>query len=327
MKKCPKCHADIADNARFCVFCMSPLQKKETVIIKEQFDKRWLYILAAFLLVAAISFFAILSGNKDNNDNDSNISSLSESTISSHSDNSGANNPDISNNNSSNDNNINDSTDNKTPTITPNNTKDPVISDNPSVPNDPTTPSTPSQDDTNKKTESNTDIDNDTPNTPEATKPTYSYRDALYTECYMYDNQPQNLYMENHIVITGVYGVAGDGVYEIPETINGKKVVAVMQSAFSDPSVSANVKKIILPSTVRSVWENAFSDCYNLTDIYFRSKSISVSQLAFADISKRTSTLTIHCSSDCKDAKFFYYKTIASTKYNAVYQLWDGGEI
>lgn len=378
MKNCPNCHAEIEDNARFCVFCMSSLQEKEIITHKKETNKRWLYIAAVCLLVVLILLFIILLLNgkfkKDNGNNNSSNTALS-STVSD----GGGNNSSPQNNGDGSSSNVDNSGENSTPdTDTDSDTDTDTDSDSdsdtdsdgdtnnsspvtPSVPvvpnNTPTTtpgneqnPTVPPQnpgadndtDDTNDKTNNNNDNDNDNDNgdgdtadddtdngqpPSQNTTPTYTYRDALYTECYMYGNQPQNQYMENHVVITGVSGVASDGIYEIPETIDGKKVVAVMQSAFSNPDVSANVKKIILPATMRSVWENAFSECYNLTDIYFRSKSISVSAQAFADVSKRASTFTIHCSSDCKDARYYYYRTVATKNYNANYQEWDGGEI
>lgn len=366
MKNCPNCHAEIEDNARFCVYCMSSLQEKEIITNKKETNKRWLYIAAVCLLVVLILLFIILLLNgkfkKDNGNNNSSNTALS-STVSdddgnnsspqnngdgssSNGDNGGENSTPDTDTDSDSDGDSN-SLSPVTPSVpvVPGNTVIPGTEQNPTVTPDteqnPTVPpqntgddNTTAPDDTKNET-NNDNSDGDTTDDGTAneqppvqnTTPTYNYRDALYTECYMYGNQPQNQYMENHVVITGVSGIASNGIYEIPETIDGKKVVAVMQSAFSNPDVSASVKKIVLPTTMRSVWENAFSDCYNLTDIYFRSKSISVSEQAFADVSKRTSKLTIHCSSDCKDARYYYYRTVATKNYNANYLEWNGGEI
>ena len=99
-----------------------------------------------------------------------------------------------------------------------------------------------------------------------------------------------------------------------------------MPNAFCDAAISSTVKKVVVPSTVKTIWQNAFSDCYNLTDIYLRGTTINIFETAFADVSNRTGTLTIHCARDCKTFAFYYYRNIVG-KYGAIYQEWNGGEI
>ncbi len=160
---------------------------------------------------------------------------------------------------------------------------------------------------------------------PKVTNATYLYREATAEDCYTKENIP-NYPIEDFIVITGVATAASDGVYIIPETIDGKNVGAIMPSAFNDPNISNTVKKVIVPNTVKTIWQNAFSDCYNLTDIYLRGSIINIFESAFADKDVRTATLSIHCSDSCKTYGFYYYKNIAKN-YDAVYQEWDGSEI
>ena len=129
--------------------------------------------------------------------------------------------------------------------------------------------------------------------------------------------------MKNAVVITGVKNASSDGKYMIPETIDGKKVVAITALAFCDDSISSTVKTVIVPSSVKTIWNNAFANCYNLTDIYFKGNAIYTESNAFPEVSKRNGTLTIHCSANCSDRNYRYYKNSASY-YDAEYEEWNG---
>ncbi len=118
-------------------------------------------------------------------------------------------------------------------------------------------------------------------------------------------------------MITGVKQAAVDGVYEIPQTIDGKTVVAVMPLAFS--SVSKTVEQIVIPASVKTVWNYAFEKCVNLTHVYLCGKAIYIESRAF----EGSQTFTLHCSADCSDRNFRYYKNTAPS-YGAVYEEWDG---
>jgi hypothetical protein len=147
---------------------------------------------------------------------------------------------------------------------------------------------------------------------------TYIYRDAKYG-----DDFSVSANLENAVVITGVKTTAADGKYIIPETLDGKKVIAIMALAFCDDKISSTVKTVIVPSSVKTIWNNAFANCYNLTDIYFKGNSIYTESNAFPETSKRNGTLTIHCSANCSDRNYRYYKNSASY-YDAKYEEWNG---
>lgn len=149
-------------------------------------------------------------------------------------------------------------------------------------------------------------------------KTVYTYRDAKTGDDFYVGAD-----LENKIVITGVAAAAPDGQYRIPDEIDGKQVIAVMQLAFSGDDIKGTVKKVILPKTVRNVWSNAFAGCADMTDIYFCGSAVYVETNAFADPSVRNGTLTIHCSADCHDRNLRYYRNTASL-YGAVYQEWNG---
>ena len=154
------------------------------------------------------------------------------------------------------------------------------------------------------------------------TQPKYTYITATISNTYPPEAnasyEPQNA-----IVITKVNHKESSGNYVIPETIDGKKVAAIMPSAFSDSSISSSVKSVTLPSTVRTIWSNAFKNCYNLTDIYIKSTAIGIYTDAFPSASKRNGTLTIHCKRDCRNFNYYYYRNIAGD-YDAEYAEWNG---
>ena len=116
---------------------------------------------------------------------------------------------------------------------------------------------------------------------------------------------------------------AENGNYVIPERIDGKKVAAIMPSAFSDSSISSSVKSVTLPSTVRTVWSNAFKNCNNLTALYLKSAVIEIYKDALPSVSNRNGTLTIYCKKDCRNFNFYYYRNIAG-QYSATYKEWNG---
>lgn len=150
----------------------------------------------------------------------------------------------------------------------------------------------------------------------------YEYRDATAAECFPSGYGPGTL-SSPMVVITGVKTISPTGIYIVPEYIDGKKVGAIMQEAFCNPYISLTVKSVILPSTVRSIWPTAFRDCYNMTDLYTPAPKIHIYENAFAAVSNRTGTLTIHCAYDCITYDYYLYRNIAH-KYGALYEEWNG---
>ena len=342
MKKCPFCHADIEDNARFCVFCMSSLQKKEKIENQQKDNKRWLYILAAFLLLVfafAITIFALSKNEVNNNSGDT--SAYSETTpvnTSSYTSNI------LSSDNTSDDASENTATDGSSKTDTEDNNSNGTVTEPESSGNKTSSASSSQGSDASGSSSSTTTTtpsqskpqqnDNNTQNSEEQdsnqetvtkTEAIYIYRDAVAADCYTEGNIPAQP-ITDVIVITGVSCAASNGIYTIPEEIDGKRVGAIMPNAFCDAAISSTVKKVFVPSTVKTIWQNAFSSCNNLTDIYLLGKTINIFETAFADVSNRTGTLTIHCARDCKTFAFYYYRNIVGN-YGAIYQEWNGGEI
>ena len=203
-----------------------------------------------------------------------------------------------------------------TPITTPENTTDKEQQDTTDKEQQDTTDKE-QQDTTDKEQQDTTDKEQQ--DTTVTTTAVYTYRDAQYA----IDDYLVTSNVENCVVITGVSTPASDGIYRVPSTIDGKKVIAIQRSAFNGENVKKTVKQVYLPETVRTVWEFAFSGCVNLTDIYFSANSIHIDIQAFASKEKRNVPLTIHCSYNCNNRDFRYYRNIANSYYDAVYEEWN----
>lgn len=60
MKICPNCKAELEDNARFCLSCMTSLDKKEQITPPAQRFRRWPLVLLCLLLAVALAVIAIV---------------------------------------------------------------------------------------------------------------------------------------------------------------------------------------------------------------------------------------------------------------------------
>lgn len=316
MKKCPKCKAEIQEEARFCLYCMTSFEEKQAIETPKENNKRWLIIIAAVLVLVLIFLGIFLFAKKDK-PNNGDVDTSSILSI-----NSDFDAPEDNNTTSIEQQNSVPQRE-ETSASTSSNQAQASSQNVGSTTNNATTSST-----STNSTSSSNKAEGNSPesgsSTPTTTTPsqtataTYIYRDAKYG-----DDFSVSADLENAVVIIGVKTASTDGEYIIPETIDGKRVVAIMALAFCDDGISNTVKTVVVPSSVRTIWNNAFASCYNLTDIYFKGNSIYTESNAFPEASKRNGTLTIHCSSNCSDRNYRYYKNSA-LYYDAEYKEWNG---
>lgn len=60
MKQCPNCKAELADNVRLCLHCMTSLDQKEQIKPPAQRIRRWPLVLLLLLLAASATVIALL---------------------------------------------------------------------------------------------------------------------------------------------------------------------------------------------------------------------------------------------------------------------------
>ncbi len=352
MKKCPFCKADIEDNARFCLYCMKPLNEKEVIPPLQRKLQWWPFALAAVLLIALLLAILLMPRGSENLPAGSTGETSSftgqtadESTPDTQSsDTASQENPlteemmptaETSGTNQKPTQNPNPETQKPTqssapttkptqpepttgttpPSTTPTTpaTKPPATSPTSPATPTPTTPPTTSPAKPQETTQPEETVEETT--LPENTTPPETPKNAVYTYRAARAGDDFNANYTNSgndIVITGISQSAADGVYDIPSYIDGKKVIAIVANAFS----GSNAKTVYIPATVKTIWNYAFAGC-GLTDIYFRGNAIYAENNAFPR------GITIHCSASCSDRNFRYYKDSAAN-YGATWAQWNG---
>ncbi len=300
MKKCPFCKAELEDNARFCLYCMAQLDEKSIIALKNRNKKLRFVLIGAILclLIAAVLLICFLQGNSNGSDMDD--SSQEFSAVESEGDS-------LSYLEASDENSENSVDD----TVSEDSSDTPV-------------------DDISIDTSVNTSVDNGEENSTNMPQPlqtvVYKYRDAVVGD------EWGSISVENAITIIGVESPSADGTYFIPDTIDGKRVIAIAMYAFSDENISNTVKKVIVSESVKNIHNYAFANCYNMTDIYLCGEAVAGSPLLFLpEIEKRKNTITLHASATCHNRNLRTYKSIYS--YEAlighsigIFEEWNGWE-
>lgn len=340
MKKCPYCKADIEDNARFCLYCMKPLTEKEIIQQKKEKKHWWILALVGVMSLSLIlvSVLLVVKGQKaksvtvTGNNTASNTEPYQTQPTESLD---GEVEP--SSNSEKQDENI-DRSDNAvtvgnqdkptsdsdaskvTPSQTPNsNTSAPKQEQESTAPATATPSTTTPPKGTTSPTTSQPN--NTAPSTGKPTQPAeattkpkdtstqavYSYRTARAGD----DFDANYTNSGNDIVITGVVTPSSNGVYDLPSYIDGKRVIAITANAFS--GAGNNVKTVYVPTTIRTIWSNAFNGC-SVKDIYF-THNIYIEEVP--------SGVTVHCPRDCHNRAYRYYRSAASY-YGYNYEEWNG---
>ncbi len=341
IKKCPHCGAEIEEQARFCLYCMTSLDEKEA-LVPRTFQKRWWMIASAaflaLLLLAGGLWLALRPGPEPapEKGEDASISQKEDLPTAPQqtptdlpgtpqTDLSGADAPVSSGGGTPGA----GATPGGNPAPSTGGTTPSTGGTTPSTGG--TTPSTggttPSTGSTPPSTGGTTPSTGGTEQAPEQIAPqqptvssaVFTYRDAKYGV----DDYHVTANVDDCIVITGIKTPAADGIYRIPATIDGKTVIAIAPLGIYESGYAQTVKAVYVPAQLRTIWDNAFTGCYNLTDIYLYGKSVYIGD-AFPAVSKRNGTLTIHCAYDCSNRDLRYYRNIAESYYDARYEEWNG---
>jgi len=306
MKKCPFCKAKLEDNARFCLYCMAQLDEKSIIALKNRSKKLRFVLIGAILclLITAVLLICFLQGN--DNDSDMDDSSQASSVFENEGD--SLSSFEASDENSENSEN---SVDDISIDTSVNTSVDTSVN-------------------TSVGESSDTSVDNGEENSTNMPQPfqtvVYKYRDAVVGD------EWGSISVENAITIIGVESPSADGTYFIPDTIDGKRVIAIAMYAFRDENISNTVKKVIVSESVKNIHNYAFANCYNMTDIYLCGEAVAGSPLLFLpEIEKRKNTITLHASATCHDRNHRTYKSIYSYEEWAghsigIFEEWNGWE-
>ena len=337
MKKCPFCKAELQENARFCLYCMAQLDEKMQITIKQKSNKRLLVVICAIilLLIAVVSAISIFNNKDEAEPFSSSVveiesqptseASQEETTLSESTDSiNGDGDTSIENESSDFTSEPNDS-DSDTSSVVSSEPNDDTSSSTSTDTSSSVPPETSEDNNESSEIEDNSS-DNSETSSPEIQEVKYIYRDAVVGD------EWGSISVENAITIIGVETPSPDGTYVIPDTIDGKRVIAIAMYAFRDKNISDTVKKVIVSESVKNIHNYAFADCYNMTDLYLCGESVAGSPLYFLpEIEKRKNTITLHASATCHDRDHRTYKGTYSYqdmigRSIGIFEEWNGFE-
>ena len=235
MKLCPNCKAELDDQARFCVCCMTSLEEKEQISPPAPRVRQWPLVLLCLLLFGAVLFLAF-SGNEPDTPPAETVPTESTATEESTEPTEAAT----------------ESTESTVPDATqPQETTEPILAQV----TEPARPTQPVATDPVPTTEPATEATTEpTDSATEPTETTTLGADSIYT--YRRDEQ-------GNIYITGVRIPQEDGYYEIPWRIPGHSIYGIDNYAF----VGTNARVVFIDS-IEWIGHMAFAGC-PLTDVYF----------------------------------------------------------
>lgn len=171
-----------------------------------------------------------------------------------------------------------------------------------------------------------------TPQSPTTNSISWNYTPAYSSNYYKNYNHIET---QNAIIITGFSSASSNGVYVIPNKIDGKTVVGIdfsNKQGLSFNDVASTVKKVYLPPSLNKITGNVFSNCTNLTDIFVASDYLYLDPSALPAKSNRTGKLTFHTSDNAwclYGAKYFYIycSQYGVNEYSAAWQEWNSNSV
>ncbi len=347
MKKCPFCKAEIEENARFCLYCMAQLDEKSVISAKRKKHRMvwWVVLACAAAAIIAVCLLFVLSdgsaGDESslpsraesreesseapsfttdvNLDNGESSASEQESSISEE--------ESSASEETSEDSSVESREDSSEISVEISVETSTSVSEDSSIEESSIVESSIVESsiiESSEEESSTAESSEDTSEPKQEIK--YIYRDAVVGDDW------GSISTENAITIIGVETVSADGTYVIPDTIDGKRVLAVAGYAFSDEKICGTVKKVIVAESVKNIHNYAFKNCNNMTDIYLKSEAVAGSPLYFLpEMEKRKNVITLHASATCHDRDHRIYKSTYSYyellgKPIGIFEEWDGSE-
>ena len=329
MKLCPFCKSELSDNARFCLYCMKVLNEKDS-IKKKQPLKRWQLIIIAILLLCSFIFVSFFIMNNEEGEKKPQKSNTVQASSSNSEEvnlidsvetgsNEASSEPKSDSKNSFSSKEAQSSAESDASSNATSSKTGGAQSNTSSSKTAETSgkPSGNSSVVSSSKIISSSEPPSSTPTSSSSTSSTSS-EDSKKTEVtYLYraaqvgdDFDSKAKILPDDIVITGVKNAAEDGVYNIPQKIDGKRVIAIMEFAFTGSEIRDTVKSVIIPSTIKTINTNAFISCLNMTDIYFCGDEIHCYTRSLPyDNDKYNKVFTIHCSAKCTNRTYKTYKS------------------
>ncbi|MBQ7090145.1 MAG: hypothetical protein IJN82_03425 [Clostridia bacterium] len=335
---CPHCKAKIEENAHFCIFCMTSLDEKEAIAPFKRQIKRWWPMAVSALLVLLLGLGVwllwpskkpaktaapgeVVAGQAEQQDQQApSVEPPTEETPT-------VETPSV------------ETPSVETPSVETPTVEKPTV-ENPTVESPTKQPEqkpieTPQQPSVEKPVEQEPPKEEQTP-PPAEEEPSqpkvqfeevgYYYREA---KDYDYDPVSTGIPMENAIVVMGFDREPESGIYCIPATIDGKIVIGIDMGfcqghAFTDYMLAKRVKKVYLPPSIVKIYEETFSECDSMTDLYYAGEALEMDPAALPPNEDRKGTLTFHCS---ETAVSLNGGGKLSARYDAAYESWQGSEV
>lgn len=335
MKTCPFCGATIEENARFCLYCMTSLEEKQTVHIRKTGKGRKTAAAAAvavfavlFVAAATVGLLWLSRPDGDGASSSPEVDTLATAFTTTTT--------------------ASAVTDVPSASLTTGRETQTTVSAATATTTDGgvtsgTTQTALSTTRSTGKTTAGSSVASTTVGTlPTVPSTTTTVQSPTYTPVawcvraafsFDYDERYNHVAPEDAVVIVGLMSIPDDGVYVIPETIDGKTVVAVdfaLQQgyAFGDAAVRDTVKAVYLPPSLTTLCADAFSGCSNLIDVYVAGEYLYAEPSAFPSVAARNGTLTFHTAEEAwclyGSAPFnVYCSAVGVNGYEARWQSWS----